>query len=131
MGIQVWWDDQEETTLRWDFEGIWHWHDVQRAEKQSDQLLSHVNYPVSIIVNASCHDCVPLSSSVLSRFKDMVSSGELHNLGSVVVVANPAYIAAIRSALGRIYHKWSNYVTFTESMDEARQLARHGHYTHH
>ncbi len=83
MGIQVVWDDAEQTIIRWDFEPEWDWSDFWEAFSESIRIGEGYTKRVDVIPNVTHTKRLPIGA--LGAFKSVDT--RLPDFVKLVVVA--------------------------------------------
>ncbi|HSS95563.1 MAG TPA: hypothetical protein VLK33_00955 [Terriglobales bacterium] len=117
MSINVQWDNEEHTLVRWDFIGMWDWNDFLAAQKTSNDLISSVPHTVDIIGDVSRSPHVP--PGAMARFRTY-RRNDPENAGRVVLVGANIYIKTIVDIFRGMFPKTGGNFTFANSLEEAR-----------
>ena len=117
MGIHIAWDDDEQSIVRWDFEGQWTADDIQTALAESIALRDSVAYRTAIILNLENSPGLPIG--ILPK---MVTAMSAHpQQREAVVVAGGG---ALAQSIGRIYstvrRNRNEPFVVVDTLDEAR-----------
>ena len=116
MNIQVSWDNEDQTILRYDYRPGWTWEDFYEADKISHEMIANSVVTVHIIANFADGALPPMGA--LGRFK---SAQENLPEGSVVVVVGGGmFINTLVSTFSRIYRAISKNLMVAGSLEEAR-----------
>lgn len=117
MGINVVWDDEAHTIIRYDFVGDWQYVDFVAAVAISDDMMSGVSYEVDFIANFVAG---PLPS--IRDFARIASTRETSppNLGLIVVVGAGEFAQLMMEIFGRFHRKLKQQMILVGSLDEAR-----------
>ncbi|MBZ0279859.1 MAG: hypothetical protein K8L97_03905 [Anaerolineae bacterium] len=115
MGIEVSWDDAEESIIRWDFGETWNWDDFQNAFEQSLQLALKADHRIDVIPNLSYSKVVP--PSALTQF-NRIQRQMPDNTTLIVITGGSVFDNAIISAFRAAYRveSWRT----ARTIDEAR-----------
>lgn len=119
MGIQVVWDDEARTTIRFVFEAEWTWQDFDRAIEASRALRPDPTQRFAIIADFS-HGAPP-PMGALTRFKaawDLVP----YTLVAIAIVGGDAFIETLLHAFTRLYRRLAGRMVYAETLAAARQL---------
>jgi hypothetical protein len=119
MSINVQWDNEQHTLLRWDFIGVWNWDDFLAAQKESNDLITSVPHKVDIISNVSQSHHLP--PGAIGRFR-MYRRDDPENTGRVVVVGASIYIKTMVDIFRGMFPNTGGNFTFANSLDEARSV---------
>jgi hypothetical protein len=117
MTINVQWDNEEHTLLRWDFMESWGWDDFLAAQKASNDLITSVPQTVHIIGDVSRTHASP--AGAIARFRTY-RRDDPPNAGKVVLVGASAYIRTMVDIFRGIFPNTGGNFTFADSLEEAR-----------
>ena len=117
MSINVQWDNEEHTLVRWDFIGMWDWNDFLAAQKASNDLINSVPHTVNIISDVSRSPHVP--PGAIARFRTY-RRVDPENAGRVVLVGASIYIKTIVEIFRGMFPNTGGNFTFANSLEEAR-----------
>ncbi len=124
MSINVQWDNEEHTLVRWDFIGTWDWNDFLAAQKASNELISSVPHRVDIIGDVSGSHQIP--PGAIARFRTY-RRDDPPNAGRVVLVGASAYIRTMVEIFRGIFPNTGGNFTFADSLEEARSALTSKH----
>jgi len=51
MGVQVQWDNEARTILRYDYQGRWKWEQVYEAVNEAYRMIETVPHPVAVMID--------------------------------------------------------------------------------
>lgn len=117
MSINVQWDNEEHTRVRWDFIGAWDWDDFLAAQKASNDLIKSVPHTVDIISDVSQSPHIP--PGAMARFRTY-RRDDPDNAGRVVLVGASVYIKTIVEIFRGMFPNTGGKFTFADSLEEAR-----------
>ncbi|MEO8609079.1 MAG: hypothetical protein ABI690_14410 [Chloroflexota bacterium] len=117
MSINVQWDNEEHTLVRWDFIETWDWNDFLAAQKTSNALISSVPHKVDIIGDVSRSAYMPPGS--IARFRTY-RRDDPANAGRVVLVGANTYVKTIVEIFRGMFPNTGGNFTFANSLEEAR-----------
>jgi hypothetical protein len=117
MGINVQWDNDDHTLVRWDFVGEWNWDDFLAAQKASNDFINSVTHTVDIIVDVSKSQHLP--PGAIGRFRTY-RRDDPENTGRAVVVGASIYIRTMVDIFRGMFPNTGGNFTFANSLDEAR-----------
>lgn len=126
MNIQVGWDNDEKTVIRYDYGKGWTWDDFRNAVDTSNKMFAEVEHTVDLIANFEKGTAPPMGA--LGRFK-YAQDTMPKNGGTIVVVGGGFFISTLVSAFSRIYKGMSDNLMVADSLDDARKRIsklRHG-----
>ena len=133
MGINVVWDDLEETTIRCDIRSSWTWDELQQARQQVYALMDNAGrrrvFTIANFVDGNAR----IPRGALSQFKSLVSNSHDHpRAGLTVVVGATEFLQAFFKGLQHTARMLGRQVEFhcADSLEEARRLIRKEHLKH-
>lgn len=121
MSIRVMWDDEAQTTLRWEFVGAWTWEEFEAAVTAAACQMSAVPYTVTAICDFTRSGPLPLTGSAISqayRAREHTKG----QLSSVALVGASAYIKSLLALFCTIHRQRKDRYVFAETVEEARAL---------
>ncbi len=119
MPIQVVWDNESKTVIRFDFSKQWDWEEFWTAVRQSDTMMTAMPYRVDLIANFEGSASPPLGA--LGQFKRAIQ--EMAPSRSIVlIVPGSLLIDLLTSTFMRIYPTLGRNLTVASSVEEARQI---------
>lgn len=117
MNIDIEWDNDEKTIIRYDYGKNWTWDDFRNAVDTSNKMFAEVEHTVDLIANFEQGTAPPMGA--LGRFK-YAQETMPKNGGTIVVVGGGFFISTLVSAFSRIYKAMSHNLMVADSLDEAR-----------
>ena len=124
MSINVQWDNEAHTLVRWDFIGTWDWNDFLAAQKASNDLIKSVPHTVDIISDVSQSQALP--PGAIGRFRTY-RRDDPDNAGRVVLVGASNYIKTIVEIFRGMFPNTGGNFTFADSLEEARSALTSKH----
>lgn len=125
MGIQVVWDDDEQTIVRFIYSETWDWQTFRNAIVDGNVLMDDVTHPVVSIVDMSATSYVPPGS--ISHIKWAVEySGNHNNSRKVIFVRANTLYQVIVEAVKQSYPNVDLAASFTyvDDLESAREVAK-------
>lgn len=119
MGIVVHWDDDQQTILRWDFEGAWNWDDFYTVQAEVNDLSSKAEHFIDVIANMQ--NTMMLPSGALSQFGRIAKASKERSGVTVVVGAN-RFIETMLNIFGRFQRDAARRILTASSLEEARTI---------
>jgi hypothetical protein len=123
MAINVDWDNEEKTIVRFLYSGQWNMSELSAAVQESNKLMDRVNHSVGCIIDIRDSNLIP--SGVLSMGRSVVVRKHPNQGNSIVVGAN-TFIVAMFDVFRKVYH--TKFVEaeykFVRTLDEARSLLK-------
>jgi hypothetical protein len=123
MPIQVFWDNEDHTIIRYVFAEPWVWSDLRAAVTASNSMLDSVDHKVHFIHDVTAITSVPLDT--LTHLRSLVDKEHPHTGQSVIVGGKTSAIPKILKGMFAMIHKlyqkdWGFY--FVDTIDDAREL---------
>jgi hypothetical protein len=119
--VQVIWDDDGKTIIRFIFEAQWTWDEFIAAQKTAYEMAATVQHNVGIvIVEAST-----LPPEVLTKRNDFTLFTTRHpNVDIFVFVLTGSLLRGIVGLLMKFYSPAASLVVVVETLEEARMLVK-------
>ena len=119
MGVNVLWDNDAHTAIRYDFEGQWTWSEFDAATKTAFELTRSVDHAVDSISNFRPGALIP--SNALFQFRRaMVDAPK--NRGITVIVGSSTFIKTLVSVFSRLNRSFGERLLLADTLDQARAL---------
>ncbi len=119
MPIQVAWDNDEQTVIRYDFQGSWSWSDYSQAVEEADRMMLSVDHTVDAIANLQHSRGLP--TGAIHHVRRTITKAP-PQLG-VIVIAHPSlFVQAMTTAFNRVYPHLGERILLADTLDEARAL---------
>ena len=119
MKINVTWDNEEKTVVRYDYGKGWTWNDFWAASETSNQMLATVDHTVDFLT--SFVDGTPPSLGAFGQFKRAQDTFP-ENGGVVIIVGGGALISGLVTTFSKVYRKFSDNLLVAKTVDEARVI---------
>ncbi len=118
MPVSVIWDNEEQTIIRYVFEGRWTLDELFVVMEQEDQMIASVEHMVDIIVDFQNSGTVP--DHLIANFpKIFESSSASHpNVGITVIVG----AAGFAEMLANIFSKVFTRMVTASTLEQARAI---------
>jgi hypothetical protein len=120
MGIQVVWDDEQHTVIRYIFDRTWTWEDFFAAKATAFALIEASQRKISVIMDAPGDSVLP--RNMLSHFGSAMRKKH-PNTAIVVVVIRTPFIRSMMNLLMHLSPTATNSIRLASTLEEARQLA--------
>jgi hypothetical protein len=124
MGIEVTWDNDSNTILRYIYSGRWTWGDLDRVREQAAKLEASVPHRVDVIVDVQNSSLLP--SGTISRARQVATSAPTThpNEGITVIVGAGAFVRSIYDVMLKVYPEMIRRrgIFFAQTLPEARDL---------
>lgn len=117
MGIQVVWDDVEQTIIRWDFDTEWDWNDFWDAFAESIRLGEGYTKRVDVMPNVTQTKRLPIGA--LGAFKS--ADAKLPDFVKLVVVAGSDTMTRLMIKTFAQINRIDSWRT-ASTLDEARAI---------
>jgi len=123
MPIQVVWDNEEKTIIRYIIEGNWTWDEMNRAVATSNAMLDAAEGKIHFIHDMRESRGVP--SGALSQLRRYIGKEHPKTGQSIIVGTQKSTMMQLGQSLLNMVHKiykrdWG--FLFADSLEEARQL---------
>ena len=116
MNIQVSWDNDEKTIIRFDYSQGWTWEDFAEAGRLVEKMRAEVKHTVHTIANFEDGAFPPMGA--MGKFR--TAQENMPEDSVVVVVGGGMFITALVSSFSRVYQKLSKRLIMADSLDDAR-----------
>jgi broad specificity phosphatase PhoE len=121
VSIQVVWDNDDHTIVRYDYSPGWTWDEFREAGKTTFEMMASVNHIVHVIANFADRAFPPMGA--LGRFKSAQESMPKESV--VVVVGGGAFINALVSTYTGLYRHHSSKLLVAKSLADAHTKIGH------
>ena len=121
MGIQVVWDNDEKTIIRYVFDVRWTWDDFYAARTDAYNLIDTVQHKIGVIFDAPPN--VTLPPNMITHSRSAISKTH-ENTHVVVVVVGNTYVRAMLTMVRKLSKKAAEKLELAPTLDEARALVR-------
>jgi hypothetical protein len=119
MAIQVYWEDDSKTIVRYDFEGTWTWDDLYKVFYQALAMETSVSHRVDVILDMRQSGRIP--HNALTHIKN-ISDKEPPNIGLSVFVTSNRFLISLYNVGIKFYNKIGYYFRLTSTIEEAHAL---------
>jgi len=122
-GIDVVWDNEDHSIIRYDFHPGWALADFDAAEQLVNGMVADVPQIVDIIAHFLPGSDPPVGS--FSRFR-RIQEEMSAQIGVVVVTNSGPFVALLLSVFLRVYQQYAVRLWLAESLEDARhKIANH------
>lgn len=125
MGIELYWDNDEQTVMLCEIEGAWTWDDLYDVLNRVKKVTDKAQHEIAAIVHVSGGVKIPGGSiftpAAFDHAKRMVKMGE-GGTGPVVIVGASPVIKTAYETFRTIDRRATGNIHFAASVDEARQI---------
>jgi len=119
MGVSICWDDEEQTIVRYDFEGRWTWEEFYPAYEQAIAMEKSVPHRIDVILDMLNSYNIPLNAITHVR---SISKKQPENLGLSVFVTTSAVVLSLYRVGMQFDAGLSRYFAAASTLEEAYQL---------
>jgi hypothetical protein len=119
MGIQVCWDNPEQTILRYDFEGQWTWEEFRAAATEAFAMTVSVPHVVDTITYF--HKGTLLPANALNQFRQAML-GAPPNRGINAIVGGTTLVRTTVYLFMKIYGILAQRLLLCGSLEQARSI---------
>ena len=119
--IQVSWDDESQTIIRYDFDYAWTWAELDAANDQLEAMLKEVSREICTIAvqNYQQHYIPP---NPLSKISAMLPR-RTAQICLTVIVTHSSLVSSILGLVVKLYPS-ASHLCFANTVDEARAMIR-------
>ncbi|MFN8371484.1 MAG: hypothetical protein U0694_01205 [Anaerolineae bacterium] len=117
MGIKIAWDNQDQTTIRFDFDGKWNFLDVDYAVNESINLMKRVSHQVDWLINLE--NSGPLAAGAVLESRELREPIPA-NHGWVGFAGDEMFARGIAGILSRVYPILGEEFLFGRDLGYAR-----------
>jgi hypothetical protein len=129
MPVSVKWDNDEQTIMRWVFEGNWTWEEYYTNRDAANAQVSEKGHRVDMIVDMRNSKTLP--SGAMTHGKNAVSSATPDNLGVTVFVGVNPVLRTFYSMFSQLYSRLlSNKhldTVMVATLEEAYEIIKQRH----
>ena len=119
MPIRVYWEDTDQTIVRYDFEGKWMWDELYTAYYEAIAMETSVSYRVDIILDMRNSGAIP--TNALLHMKNF-SEKQPPNVGLSIFVTSNAFVTALYNTAIKFYAKIAFYFRLVKTLDQAHAM---------
>lgn len=123
MGIELYWDNDEQTILLCEFDGHWTWDEMFRTLNAIKKITDKAEYEIGAIVDVRNGLNFPggsmLSAENFERAKQILKFGE-GGTGPIAVVGANSVVKAIYSTMLTINKHTMSNIHFADTAKQAR-----------
>ena len=127
MGIDLFWDNDEQTTFLVEFRGDWTWDELNAVIKTTNRLSQERQQVLGAILDLREGLRIPGGSIFnregLNQFKELISmSNSGQENGPVVIVGMSGMIKTVFDTVTKLDRDATQSIYFAADMDEARDV---------
>lgn len=116
MSVQIVWDNNEKTIIRFIFEGKWTWEEFYPTHYKAIDMVKSVTHRVNVIVDMRKGVSTP--ANVLMHIKN-ISDKQPPNVGLSVIVTDSSFIHSLHRIGVKFYHKIGRYFSVADNLEAA------------
>lgn len=117
--IQVSWDDEAKTIIRYDFDYGWTWAELNAANDTLETMLKEVSREVCTIAVQNYHQHY-MPSNPLSKISAMLPRRS-QQISLTVIVSRSSLVSSILGLIVKLYPS-AAHLRFANTLDEARTM---------
>jgi len=119
MAVRVYWEDELQTIVRYDFEGKWTWEELYPVYDQAIAMETSAPHRVDIILDMRRSLGVP--SNALSHLKN-ISDKQPANVGASIFVTESKFLLALYNVGCKFYYKIPHYFQVVPTIEAAHEM---------
>ncbi len=119
MSIQVYWEDDEKTILRYDFEGDWTWDELYTVFNQGVDMASAVDHRVDAIADMRHSGRIP--GHAISHLRT-IADRQTQNVNLRIIVTTNTFILTIYRTGAKVYRQIPRYFQVVGTIEEAHKI---------
>lgn len=131
MGIELYWDNDEQTVLLCEFEGKWTWDDMHHMVKTIRQVTDKADREIAAIVDVRQGVSAPGGSFFtpqgFDNAKELLKAADKGTGPIVIVGVNPIF-KALYEAASKMNPRATANIHFADTMQQARQWLAERHF---
>jgi hypothetical protein len=109
MAVEVVWEDEAHTILRYIYQGIWAWDEAYTAIAQARQMMADGPNTVDCIVDMTAGQRIPIGNAII-QIRKMGEMGQnmTHYSGLTVFVKADAFLKTLLHVYEQVYPQQAN-----------------------
>ena len=119
MGIEIIWDNEEETILRYVFDAYWTWEEFFAAKEKAYNMIDAGGQKVGVIIDTPTNMWLPHKLIVHGR---RALQGRHEHTSMVMFVTSSPFVRTMMNAIITVSRGLNVQLSITASVDEARAL---------
>ncbi len=123
MGIELYWDNDEQTILLCEFDGRWTWEEMFKTLNAIKKITDKADYEIGAIVDVRNGLNFPggsmLSADNFERAKQILKMGE-GGTGPIVIVGANSVVKTIYNTMANLNKHAASNIYFADSAKQAR-----------
>jgi hypothetical protein len=120
MSVNMTWDNDEQTIIRYIIGDPWTWDELYEAIQQAHLLIDAADHSVHSIIDMSGAHILPRNP--LMHGKKMSRGDRLSNAGKIVFVGANVFLRSLMDVFRRVHPTRLENIAFVATLDEARAL---------
>lgn len=121
MPISIHWDNEEKTTLRWDFEGRWTWIEFYEAIEEDYALREETDHKINSVIYLGNSSTIP--SGAPSQFHRLAKWSH-PRAGKTVIVGANRFVEILVQIFSTVQRDIGKRIVMAKSLEEARELLK-------
>jgi hypothetical protein len=124
LNVEVTWDNEEKTIIRYKFPKKWTWQDYNDAWNAAVDMMNTVPHQVDFLVDLSESDLLPggaLANTRLSKWESAT------NAGITVIITRTILVEMLVDTFRRVYSRLGKNFYGAKTLDEGRKLIINNH----
>jgi hypothetical protein len=117
MSVNVSWDNDDKTIIRYDFDGQWTWNDFNAATVDAFAMTRSVDHRVDSISYFNKGAALP--PNALFQFRRAMANAP-KNRGKTVIVGGSAFIKTMVAVFSHLNRELGERLALADTLDEAR-----------
>ena len=120
MGIRVFWENDQQRIIRWEFDGKWTWVEVYQASQESVAMRKQVGRNAVVLIDQrKATNAVP--SGAIHHLSNLIHLGRDDRRLMVIVTPFEFYHQLARVILG-VYRDLGRKIIMVRTIEEADQI---------
>ena len=124
MGVELYWDNDEQTVMLCEFAGKWTWEELFSTLGTVKKITDKADYEIAAIVDVRSGMNFPggslLSAEGMEQAKRLLKMGN-EGTGPIVIVGANSVIRTVYNTVAGMNRRAISNITFADSVKEARQ----------
>lgn len=125
MGVDVFWDDDSQTIVRFVYEGKWNWEDFYAYIDKANAMMDTVTLPCVSIIDMRKSTYLPPNATV--HIRNVIQKSMSHNNSGISVFLDAGMFLEMMIDVIRKVHPDIAANTdwlYTDTLEDARKIAR-------
>lgn len=118
MKVNVDWDNDEQSIVRYTFDSDWNWQDLYTAMDNAGKMIETVSHRVDVLMDLSNANIIP--KNAISQIKRGYDNPKSPNIGVTVVVTPNSFMNAIVLMAKKVWGDKGEWeLEFVKTLDDA------------